>query len=207
MGSFGSLLSFPVAGRGAPRARGAGPATILAALILACPHAKAGLPIANQVPLMLKLLTYESRLMSMPIDTIRVGVIYAPKNEASSRCFQEFSSEAGRYADFTVHGRRVLIRPIALKKGGRIDWPGAGSPIEVLYVAPGVEEHLGQITTFTRNAKVLSVTGVDEFVRRGVTAGILLTEDRPGITLNMSASQQEGCEWETNLLQICQLIR
>ena len=77
----------------------------------------------------------------------------------------------------------------------------------MLYVAPGSGEILSTITEITRGAKILTITGVEPYVKGGLSMGLLLVNDAAEIAINMPASQKEGCEWEGSLLQVCRLIR
>ncbi len=207
MASVGQVLRAPIGkGRGAGRT-----GLVLAALLSAWPAVgcceRSLLPIANQVPLMLKLLTYENGLMSEPKDTIRVGILYLPRDADSQKCFEEFSTEMRRYDGFTVRGRNVSIVPLPIMGVAGDDWPQRLLPLEVLYVAPGSGEILSTITKITRSAKILTITGVEPYLKGGLSMGLLLVNDAPEIAINMPASQEEGCEWEGSLLQVCRLIR
>jgi hypothetical protein len=207
MATVGQVLRGPIGkGRGAGRT-----GLVLAAFLSAWPAVGHGqealLPIANQVPLMLKVLTYESGLMLEPADTIRVGILYRPRSADSERCFEEFSTEMRKYEGFTVRGRTVSLVPLLNTGAMGDDWPHKLLPLDVLYVAPGSGDLLSRITKITRSAKILTITGIESYVDDGLSMGLFLANDGPEIAINMSASHQEGCEWEGSLLQVCRLIR
>lgn len=207
MAATNQILREPIAdGRGGIRV-----VLLLVAILAAWPAVAcckgALLPVVNQVPLMLKVLTYESSLMSESANTIKVGILYLPKDANSETCFKEFSAEMLRYSGFTVRGRSVSIVPLPIEGGGEGDWSHRLLPLDVVYVAPGTEKILSTVTKITRSAKILTITAVEPFLSGGLSLGLLLVGDSPGIVINMPASQQEGCEWESSLLQVCRLIR
>jgi hypothetical protein len=75
----------------------------------------------------------------------------------------------------------------------------------VLYV--GDPAKLEEIIAYTRNNKVLSITGIPDLVAKGVTLGVGVAEGKPKILLNVSASEKEGVVWNPAILKISTLIK
>ena len=188
MASVGQILRGPMNfGRRAGRA-GLVAATLLSAWPAVGRCESPMLPMVNQVPLMLKLLTYENSLMSEPNDTIRVGVLYVPRDRHSERCYEEFATEMRRYDAFTVRGRHIAIVPMPVARAEEDGWRQKLLLLDVLYVTPGSEEVLSTITKISRGAKILTVTGVEPYLGEGPLNGAPSRGRRTG------SRHQHACE-------------
>jgi len=75
----------------------------------------------------------------------------------------------------------------------------------VIYL--GDPAKLEEIIAYTRNSKVLSITGIPDLVVKGVTLGVAVTDGKPKILLNVSASEKEGVVWNPAILKISTLIK
>jgi len=62
-------------------------------------------------------------------------------------------------------------------------------------------------TAYTKSNKVLSVTGSPDLVSKGVTLGFGVGDDnKPKILLNLSASSEEGMDWNPAILKVAKTI-
>lgn len=65
---------------------------------------------------------------------------------------------------------------------------------DVLFV--GTSRKLNEVKAYTRKNRVLSITDRADVFQRGVSVSILTENRRPKISLNPSASMEEGLEWQ-----------
>jgi hypothetical protein len=76
----------------------------------------------------------------------------------------------------------------------------------VLFVADASK--LDAAMAFTHKNKILSVTGMPELVSKGITLGFGVGDDsKPKILLNLSASVEEGLDWNPAILKIAKTIQ
>ena len=75
----------------------------------------------------------------------------------------------------------------------------------VIYI--GSESVLSQLQTYTSTNKVLSITGNPEFVAKGVSMSVGISEGKPKIMLNLSASKDEGVDWNPAILKVAATIK
>lgn len=73
----------------------------------------------------------------------------------------------------------------------------------VLFV--GQDAEVGTAISFTQNNRILSMTGVPEFVEKGVTLGVGVVGGKPKILLNTSASKKEGRKWDPAIINIAKV--
>ena len=178
---------------------------------LVCPfsaaHAEFSLPIVVQVPLILKLLTYEQRLMQTQEPVILIGFLFHPKDSESRGCFEQFNAQIESYADRTIHGHRVALVPLVIEDADRLRASLTRTHIDVLYVGPGNAARIKQISEVTRTVGTLTVTGDESYVDDGLSVAVVRRGEQPGITMNLAASRAEGFEWDARLLALCRVIR
>lgn len=74
---------------------------------------------------------------------------------------------------------------------------------QVVYVGDSVSD----ITQYTQSNKVLSITGVPEFVQSGVTLGIGIEADKAKIILNLTSTKAEGVNWNPAILRVSSQVR
>ncbi len=196
-----------------PRLPAVFPATIMAAiLLLAAPTGRAedadgDLAVGRQVPLIMKLLAYENNLMNLHRQTIRMGILYLPRDPDSRRTFEQFRREMKRDEHRTIHNRRLVVVPLPVTDANSVGPAVRRASIDVVYVTTGFDADLGSIIATTREEDVLSVTGVPVYVEMGLSVAVVLRGDQPGITLNLEASREEGRDWNAYLLDLCRIIR
>lgn len=181
--------------------------TLLLVLAWQAAWADGYLDVEYQVPLILKLLTYENTLMALHRQTIEMGVVYRPKDPESNRTFQRFRDQMKLYEDRTVHDRRLVLVSIPVAAADSVAAVIRRASVDVVYIGPGFDADLSSIKTTTRSRKILSVTGVPSYVEAGLSVAVVRRGDQAGITLNLDASKEEGRDWNASLLQLCRIIR
>ena len=66
----------------------------------------------------------------------------------------------------------------------------------------GDESKLDEILRYTREHKILSITGIPELVAKGVTLGVGISGGKPQILLNLSSSKDEAISWNYAILKV-----
>lgn len=152
-------------------------------------------------------LTYESNLQSAEASQLRIGVLFDPGKAASLMAFTEvmiaLERQAGR---MTFRNRTVVITGIPLPKGDRLR-DALDTGVDVLYLVEGISvKDIDRVITLTRKLNVITITGVESYVRRGVALGAVLRDDRPGVLIHYSGAKASGADFSTQLLQLAEII-
>lgn len=86
---------------------------------------------------------------------------------------------------------------------------GDGLPSEkpsILFV--GEKANVGEAIGYTRGNKVLSVSGNPALITEGVSLGFGLGDDgKPKIFLNITASKEEGLDWNPAIMKIATIVQ
>jgi hypothetical protein len=170
-------------------------------------RAGSALPIAYQIPLLMKLVTYEFNLMGQPRPTIVIGVLYRPEDPGSRGCFESFEAQFKERRDLVIRGHRLELVGVPIRSEDSLRLPAGHPDIDILYVAPGNEERIPAISRWTRGMKSLSVTGSEDSVEQGLSVALFSSGVKESITINLPASLEEGREWNVNVLQVARVIR
>lgn len=157
-----------------------------------------------QVPLILKVLTYDRHFESKAGRELIIGVVYEPGDGESLKSASTIISTLLRFSGKTVKRLPIRYQLVPMDQMARLV-PSMG--ISVLYVAPGNARNLAALTRFSQTNHVTTVTGVPGYVTQGVAVGIDVAQERPQILINLSSSKAEGSEFDASLLRIATVIK
>jgi hypothetical protein len=189
-----------------------GPGVILgaAAILLGLPAvghpADMPVPADTQVPLLLKILTYDRNLASKTGSDLVVGVVFDSGNRASAAAADKVGT-----ALYAMKGRTVKGRPL---KWFAVEYTGAADlekvvrskGIGVFYLTPGNDANVVDIVALSRRLGVTSMTGVPDYVRQGISIGVGYSQDRPQILINLSSARAERSDLDASLLRIATIV-
>lgn len=164
-------------------------------------------PIDVQVELISKILTFDRALRPRNGDTIIVAVLY-------QKMFRPSNTAKMDFLDFAVSGKLRVFGGLPYKiltfeitsTLQEID-PVKLNMIDVLYVSPLRSVDMDDLQTSTRRRKILTVTGVPEYVERGLALGIDMKGQKPQILINLPAAKAEGADFSSRLLNLARVIR
>jgi uncharacterized protein DUF4154 len=192
------------------RATRAVPTAILVSLLRGMSSAQEAdqmaVPAELQVPLLLKVLTYDRNFESKARVELTVGIVYEPGDAASVKAKNEVADMMDTVAGKTV--KKLPIKYVLLENRGLSELESAARSqgVSLLYLAPGLR-NLEELTRFSQANHITTITGVRRYVERGVAVGIGLRHDKPEILINLPASRSEGSEFDASLLRIATVMK
>ena len=165
------------------------------------------IPVNLQIPLILKILTYDRELLQKSKSELTIGILYSAADPASVQAKDDVSRILQQLADKTV--RQLAIRAVAIEYKGPADLQAAvsASRIGVLYVTPGSAGQIDQILRVSHSQRITTATGVPDFVQSGVAVGIGVRQDKPQILINLASAKSEGSEFDASLLRIATVLK
>jgi len=181
---------------------------ILAVAVAARDASADAVPGKNQALLLLRILAYDHNLSNRTDNKhVTIVVLYKSGNSDSD----DTSSEvAGAIKDIskstTIANNAIQVVRIAYSDK-TFDADIARTKAAALYVASGLGDSLGTITSTTQNRKLLSFTGNQEYVASGVSVGFSLDDGKPTILVNIPASRNEGADLDVALLRVAKIVK
>jgi YfiR/HmsC-like len=184
---------------------------LLVALVLAWPataqEAEVLLPADLQARILLNVLTFDRNLAERAGEELVFAVLiqrrYIPSVEAGDGLLAALQSSSHE----VMPGMRLRAVRLELDAGDRLDPALASLRPAVLYVPPLRALRIEDIVSSTRALKIRTVTGVADYVTRGLSVGLRLRDDRPEIVINLSAAIAEGADLNSQLLKLARVIR
>lgn len=155
-------------------------------------------PVEVQVPLLLKILTF-NRALAEVADPLVVAIVFQGRNRASAAIGEDVRGQLAAAA------RPIRIVVIDLDEIRDLRAALNRDSVRVVYVAPLQAVSVSTVTAATRGERVVSVTGVPRYVEQGLAVGIDLTGTRPEIVINLAASRAEGADFSAQLLKLARL--
>ena len=164
-------------------------------------------PLAVQYPLFLKMLTYDRSLDAHPNDDLVLGVVYQSRFRASLTTKDELLREASASPLKRVKSRNVRVVPLEADRAEDLVPLLRKHGIDALYVCPLRALSPEDVAAASAAARVVTLTGVPAYVRRGLAVGIDLQERKPRMLINLPAAVAAGSDFNARLLQLAEVIR
>jgi hypothetical protein len=160
-----------------------------------------------QIPILFKILTYDRNFEGKIGDSLIIGILYNSQDTESRKAKKEISDVLDSLSAKTVKNvpfNYVILDYSSEKSlGDLIDSNG----IDVLYLAPGGQRCLKSIVQISQKVKILTMTGITDYVKEGISLGIGLKENKPEIWVNLDSTKAEGSDFDANFLKLCEIIR
>ena len=158
-------------------------------------------PVDIQLPLFLKLLSFERNLASRSENEIIIGVVYQ-KFRTSLETKDEFQRVVDELAVKTLNGVPFRSIPIEIEREVDLENIILESDIHILYITPLRALSIEKIAEISRDLKVLTLTGVPEYVDLGIGIGIGSKGQKPQVAINLASVKAEGADLSSTLLQL-----
>ena len=78
--------------------------------------------------------------------------------------------------------------------------------INIIYIAPLRAVDLNEILAVTKKNKIMSFTGVVEYMEFGVSVVLDIKGDKPEIIINRQSAKDEGVDFSSQLLKLARII-
>lgn len=160
-------------------------------------------PATIQIPILLKVLTYDRQLRLRAPETVVLAVAFQSGNRTSSLARDEVM-KALAVAREQLKELPFRVITIDLDKESLPEFL-AMMGVNVLYVAPLRGVDIRKLASTTRAARVTSITGVARYVELGLGAGLADQGGRPKILINLDACRLEGADFAAELLKLARI--
>lgn len=161
-------------------------------------------PVRVHVPILLKVISFDRHLRARAGSDIVVGVVMQGRNRASVVAGEEAASIMAT-AGTTVDGIPVRVVVFDLDRQ-TIQQILATETLTHLYIPPLRAVDIGHLAGHARAARVVTMTGVADYLPRGISVGVGLRAGRPRILVNVGASRAQGADFSAELLKLADLV-
>ncbi|HEY5947061.1 MAG TPA: YfiR family protein [Kofleriaceae bacterium] len=166
------------------------------------------LPAKNQALLLLRILAYDHKLADR-VDNKRVTIYVVHKTGAtdSEQPANDMVGVLREIAKSTkLAGNTIQVVKLAYNKD-TFDADVGKLKAAALYVSPSLGDSLAGITAVTAKRKLLTFTGIADYVGAGVSIGFANDNGKPAISVNLTASKNEGADLDVALLRVAKIVK
>lgn len=163
-------------------------------------------PVVTQYLMLHKALAFERGLLARADKEIVVGVLYQSRLPGSIAFLAELR-EAIKKVDvesFTVRPLRFV--EIELHEDFAFAADTTKRLCDVFYLGPIHTFDIKALTVISRTRKILTFTGVPAQVEAGLALGVILSDNRPLLLINLPAANAEGAEFDAQLLRLARVL-
>lgn len=162
-------------------------------------------PVDVQVPILLKILTFDRNLKKRAGDKLTIGIVYQEKFRISVNVRDRFVDVINESSIKKVSDIPIELTLVDIDKTDLESTAGKNG-VDVLYVAPLRAMDMERITKVCRNNKITTMTGVLEYIDSGLAIGVGIKGRKPLIIINLPASKMEGADFSSQLLKLAKVI-
>lgn len=162
------------------------------------------IPVDIQWALFTKILQFDRNLPERVGDEIVIGIVFQERYRNSLTVKNNLLQAAS--SDSLIRNIGVRYVPIKLSPGVDFKSVIMDGDIDVLYITPLRAFDLKIITDVSRAEDLLTLTGVPEYVAKGITVGIGQRANKPLIIINKEAAKAEGVDFSSRLLKLAKVI-
>lgn len=160
-----------------------------------------------QIPILFKILTYDRNFEKKVEEKLVIGILYDSRNFYSEKIKDEFSTVLDSLSAKTI--KRIPFTFVDLNYNSQesLEYFIELKGINAFYLAPGGQKHLKSIIQISQKSKILTTTGITDYIKKGISLGIGLKENKPEIWINLDSAKAEGSDFDANFLKLCKIIR
>jgi hypothetical protein len=162
-------------------------------------------PMAVQIPVMLKVLSFDRQLRARAGNEMVIGVVYQSGNRASTLAREDAVRLLSAARDETI-GLPIRVIVIDLDRDDLAEILKQRS-FTALYIAPLRATNIGALAAVFQQAGARTMTGVVRYVDLGLAIGVGQQGGRPKIFMNLQSSRLEGADFPAELLKLAQIVR
>ena len=159
--------------------------------------------IGAQIPILLKILTFDRALEDQPKRDLLIVIVEAPSDSVSHHATELVANELSLYVGQMIRGRPLRTESRSYDQlMERFD-----ATVDVLYLTPGLERTLPQILAWSRNNGSFTFTGAPTLRAKGVSVWLGGAPSAPRILINLPQVRAEGRELDARLLSLATVQR
>ncbi len=173
----------------------------------AAPAQQSEISLDVQVPMLVKVLTFDRKLSFRTGTELKVGIVYQSSypesREVKDRAVQLFGDKE---KDYALGGFSCNTMPIDVDGKTDIGTVIADNQVDMLFVAPLKGVDVRELARISNQERILSTTSVPDYVQDGIGVGIGRLGGRPRVLINLASARAAGADFSAGLLRMATVI-
>ncbi len=157
-----------------------------------------------EAALILRVLNYDRSLPDRAEDQVTILAVHGGSARSCEPLVRALNQLGRAVSVGGMHARAVTHAyegPDALLAAGR------RAHASVVYMCPGFNPSVDEITEVTHRASLLSISGSEADVRSGLTVAIVVGSGSPRLVVNLRSAEAEGVRLDAALLRLATVVR
>lgn len=167
-------------------------------ILMATVYADMQVPASLQVALFYKIFDFDQSLTESASQQIVIGIFYDPNDPQSVQVKNEIKENFTDLAEKKIGDKNVTVSEITTLEQLKA--------VNIVYVTPGVDSSIAGIIRECQEYKVLGISGVEKYARKGVVITIGLVDQKPKIIINKKSADLDGVKLSSKILAIAEII-
>lgn len=163
-------------------------------------------PIDVQYQLLTKIMSFDRNFGRRITNEVVIGVLYQRSSPESRAVMAEWISVVNRISAPNFQGVRARTVPIEWTDEKTLRAALERESINILYVSPVDETLIAAVVSLCQERRVTTVSGVPDYVIKGIALGFDLREDKAEILINLKSARAEGANFSSNLLRLVRVM-
>lgn len=163
-------------------------------------------PIENQVPIFLKILTLDRNQIKEYSGTqlLKIAIVYQSKYRTSLNAMEAFKSLLEKSSIELYKKQKVFDYDFDSHES--LSSFLSKNSIDVIVLAPLRAVEIGEIVESTKKNQVTSFSMVPSYVYSGISIGLETKGEKPLIIINLKSAKAEGSDFSSQLLKLVKII-
>jgi len=153
--------------------------------------------------IILKALNYDRNIDRVAKDKVVIGIVYLADDSQA----QNFFSPVKDYIT-SIQSSAIMTFPI--QKGfdkAKFQDQLKQNNISVLVVAVNDAASVNSILELTKSLQISSICGDPQCAQSGIGLEIIKRDDKPKMVINMDSVKQEGADYNSKFLSMCEVVK
>ena len=166
-------------------------------------------PVEIQVPLFMKVLTFDRNLEERVGDEIVIAIVYQEKFRKSLNIMLQLENYLNNWEIKRVAGIPFRYISIVLDSYSLPEFKAAleKEHVDVIYITPLRAVTVESLVAVSRPLGITSLSGVSAYCREGIAVSISTKGGSPVIVINRSVAISEGADFSSRLLKLAEIIK
>jgi hypothetical protein len=162
-------------------------------------------PVNIQFKIFLKILSY-NRNLDLTDGKLNILIIYQNNFRTSLNVKNNIIDYFEKEKIYNFENVPLLINSISINNETDIENYLNKNKCQVIYITPVRSFDFELFKDLCHKQKILSLTGVTEYVYNGISVGIDIKGEKPDILINLKSAKLEGADFSSQLLKISTII-
>ncbi len=159
------------------------------------------------IKILLKALSYEYGLQKSKGSTITLGVVLNHEDKTASQSASHIMKLIKKLSShMTFLDRKILVEKIPVGSA-KAELKKAVKNVSILYFGPKLSPaRIKAILAVTQPLGIISVTGVEDYMKLGLSLGAGVRQGRPKLIVNSKGAAAEGAKFSSKIMRIALIL-